>query len=82
MREREYEFRTFGEDAAGPERVEHHTYGSESSARAKAGRLAIQTKGPVDLAVSGSADWDERYITTASPSEFHEAGYRCERLDN
>lgn len=52
----------------------------DSVARNKAGRLAKRINGPVDLAIAGAANWSERYITTASPSEFHSAGYRFERL--
>ncbi|PBB41743.1 hypothetical protein CK222_21545 [Mesorhizobium sp. WSM3866] len=53
---------------------------SDSAARAKAGRMAKRCNGPVDLARAGAAPWDERYITTASPSQFHASGYRLERL--
>lgn len=53
----------------------------DSSAKAKAGRLAKRNNGPVDLAYAGDADWADRYITTAAPSEFHASGYRFERLD-
>lgn len=52
-----------------------------NAARAKAGRMAKRVNGPVDLAYAGVAKWPTRYITTASPSEFHTAGYRFERLD-
>jgi hypothetical protein len=52
----------------------------DSAARAKAGRISRQINGPVDLAIAGAADWSERYITTASPSEYHSTGYRLERL--
>ncbi|MFG1480778.1 hypothetical protein V5F53_19285 [Xanthobacter sp. V4C-4] len=54
--------------------------GSDSAARAKAGRLAKRINGPVDLALAGAADWSDRYITTANPSEHHSKGYRLERL--
>jgi hypothetical protein len=53
---------------------------SDAAARSHAGRLAVQNSGPVDLARAGAADWDERYITTASPSAHHVTGYRFERL--
>lgn len=52
----------------------------DSAARAKAGRLALRIDGPVDLAIAGAADWNDRYVTTASPSEYHSTGYRFERL--
>jgi hypothetical protein len=54
---------------------------SDSAARAKAGRLAKANGGPIDLAFAGGAEWEDRYITTASPSIYHRSGYRFERLD-
>lgn len=77
---RQYEFVNYGKDAGGSESREFYTLRSDSSARAKAGRLAKTIDGPVDLAIAGSADWNERYITTASPSEFHSSGYQFARL--
>lgn len=53
---------------------------SDSVARTKAGRLAKRIGGPVDLAFAGAAPWNDRYITTASPSEYHSTGYRFEKL--
>jgi hypothetical protein len=53
----------------------------DSAAKAKAGSLAKRSNGPVDLAYAGDADWPDRYITTAAPSEYHAKGYRFERLD-
>ncbi|TGT90865.1 hypothetical protein EN804_05890 [Mesorhizobium sp. M8A.F.Ca.ET.161.01.1.1] len=55
--------------------------GSDSAARAKAGRMAKRNNAPVDIALAGAAPWNERYITTASPSDFHASGYRFERLE-
>ena len=52
-----------------------------SAARAKAGRLAKRIDGPVDIALAGAADWADRYLTTANPSEYHSSGYRFERID-
>lgn len=52
-----------------------------AAARGRAGRLAKRVNGPVDLAYAGDASWADRYITTASPSEYHSTGYRFERLD-
>ncbi|MCW5679578.1 MULTISPECIES: hypothetical protein [Rhizobium/Agrobacterium group] len=52
----------------------------DSAARAKAGRMSRRINGPVDLAIAGAADWNDRYLTTASPSEYHSTGYRFERL--
>lgn len=51
-----------------------------AAAKGKAGRLAKRINGPVDLAYEGSEPWEDRYITTASPSEHHVAGYRFERI--
>lgn len=53
---------------------------SDSAARAMAGALAKKVNGPVDLAHVGNEPWNDRYVTTASPSEFHASGYRFERL--
>lgn len=55
---------------------------TDAAARAHAGRVAKRNNGPVDLARAGAAGWDERYLTTASPSEFHASGYRFERLES
>ena len=52
----------------------------DSAARAKAGRMSRRINGPVDLAIAGAADWNDRYLTTASTSEYHSTGYRFERL--
>jgi len=54
---------------------------SDASARSRAGRLAKAINGPVDLARAGSADWADRYMTTANPSPHHSSGFRFERLD-
>jgi hypothetical protein len=78
----QYEVHAYGKDAC--LRVPVVTYErlkSDAAAKAKAGRLAKSMGGPVDLARSGSADWSERYLTTAAPSDFHVSGYRFERLD-
>jgi hypothetical protein len=76
-----FEFKSYGENAAGAEFVEYHYCKSESSARSKAGAIAKRINGPVDLAYASGGAWDVRYMTTASPSEFHVSGYRFERLD-
>jgi hypothetical protein len=52
----------------------------DSSAKAKAGGFAKQANGPVDLCYAGDQAFNERYITTASPSKYHASGYRFERL--
>ena len=75
-----YEFKSYGKDAMGAEYVEYHFCKSESSARSKAGRIAIKVNGPVDVAHASGGKWEDRYMTTAAPSEYHSAGYRCERL--
>jgi hypothetical protein len=49
-------------------------------ARGRAGRLSKRVNGPVDIAYAGDAPWNERYITTAVPSEYHSTGFRLERL--
>jgi hypothetical protein len=81
----QFEFHIYRADDSGvflhsePE-IETARLNGDTAARAKAGRLAKRHNGPVDLAFAGGADWSERYITTASPSEFHASGYRFERL--
>jgi hypothetical protein len=85
-----FEFRVFPSDEFGEQKsADEFTLLEESrdagTARSKAGRLAKKHNGPVDLAYGyepgGVAqDWNDRYITTASPSEYHSTGYRFERL--
>lgn len=53
---------------------------SDAAALGRAGRLAKRNGGPVDLARASNTPWHKRYLTTASPSEFHAKGYRFERL--
>lgn len=58
-------------------------FAETAQAKAYGGRLAKEVNGPVDVALwtsAGLSDWSERYITTASPSEYHANGYRFERL--
>lgn len=69
-----------GEVASTPEILNHRLSG-DSAARSKAGRYAKLFNGPVDLALAGAAEWNDRYITTANPSDHHASGYRLERLD-
>ncbi len=52
-----------------------------ASAKSKAGSLAKKHNGPVDLAYAGNEPWNERYLTTARPSEYHKKGFSFERLD-
>lgn len=75
----QFELVSYGRDAAGPREVEIYR-GREAGAKAAAGRKSRRIDGPVDLAFAGAAEWEGRYITTASPSEYHAAGYRFERL--
>lgn len=81
----QFEFRAYRADTAGnvPDQPEilFARLAGDSAARAKAGRLAKKINGPVDIAIAGGGDWNDRYMTTASPSEFHSSGYRFERLD-
>lgn len=78
----QFELKSFGTDAMGPEKVDYVQVNSESAARSAAGRLARKIKGPVDLARAGGADWADRYMTTAIHDEsgIWAAGYRFERL--
>lgn len=55
---------------------------SEAAVRSHAGRVAKANNGPVDIARAGDEDWNDRYVTTAAPSEFHATGYYFERLVN
>lgn len=75
----QFELRPFDEDGRemGTVFIQKAT---DNAARSHAGRVAKINGGPVDLARAGNAEWSDRYITTASPSEFHAAGYRFERL--
>lgn len=75
-----FEFHQFDENSD-PIACTVEDFKSDSSARSRAGTLAKQNGGPVDLARVGESEWADRYITTASPSPHHTAGYRCERLD-
>ena len=61
--------------------VEVQRYRDVAAARGHAGRWSKRVNGPVDLAYAGDEPWNERYLTTASPSEYHATGYRFERLD-
>lgn len=79
--QQQYELRPF--DATGREMETVFVRKSgDAAARSQAGRLSVANDGPVDLARAGNADWGDRYITTASPSEYHKAGFRFERLEN
>ena len=75
----QYEFVVYGPDCVliG---TETRLLRGDGAARMNAGRLARKNGGPVDLAYAGNAEWEERYITTASPCEFTKSGARFERL--
>lgn len=75
----QFEFVVFDEDVREVERLSFHLRG-DGAARSKAGRIAKRNGGPVDLAYAGNADWNDRYITTASPCLFSKSGYRFERI--
>ena len=82
-----FEFRVFPADEDGKmnisdEFTEFFDLRDITAAKGKAGRLAKKNNCPVDLAYSGNEPWEERYITTARPSEYHRSGFAFERLDN
>ena len=76
----QFEFVIYDENVNEIDRIVEACRG-DTAARSRAGRLAKKHSGPVDLAYAGGADWSDRYITTASPSEFSTSGYHFERLD-
>jgi hypothetical protein len=85
MKMREFEFHDYGTGVDdGTTRTEAtittERFEETSAARAHAGRLSKKSRGPVDLAKGGGEPWADRYITTASPSEHHAAGYQLERI--
>jgi hypothetical protein len=85
MTMRTFEFHDYGVGVDnGTTRIEANItteqFAETSSARAHAGKLAKSSLGPVDLALAGEDAWSVRYITTASPSAHHAAGYQFERL--
>lgn len=84
---RTFEFHAYKGDEHGvvAERAEVtvESFAETAHAKAYAGRLSKKVNGPVDVARWESVsdhDWHDRYITTASPSEYHVTGYRFERL--
>lgn len=90
-RSQKFEFRVFPADEWGNQDSKTEFTVEEdlrdiNAARSRAGTLAKQNNGPVDLAYayeSGGVgqDWNERYVTTAAPSEYHASGVRFERID-
>jgi len=80
----QFEFHAYAGDengaiASSPE-VTIARFRTDSAAKNAAGRHAKKIKGPVDIALAGAADWNERYLTTANPSDHHAAGFRFERI--
>lgn len=79
--QRRYEFVIFDGDVRVVERQQHE-FAETSQARGRAGKLAKQHGGRVDLAfVREGEAWEDRYITTAAPCEFNKSGFRFERLN-
>ncbi len=80
----EYEFHAFFRDDEGKviaqPTVTILPVSSLSEAEEKAGRLSRLINGNVDLAFTGKATWEVRYITTASPSRAESVGYTLARI--
>lgn len=79
MTQLQYELVPYDEDLREMDRIIIRKSG-DAAARSHAGRVAKANSGPCDLARAGKAEWNDRYLTTAAPSEFHASGYRFERL--
>lgn len=74
-----YEFLVF--DEKGLERTQYVEAPTDGAAIRKAGAIVKREGGSVDIARRRFLKpWDERYMTTIMPSEFHAAGFRQERL--
>lgn len=52
----------------------------KAAARDRVGRLAAKEKCGIDLYYAGADDLNNRYISTASPTNETKRGYRFERL--
>jgi hypothetical protein len=82
-----YELRIFPADEHGGMKTENEftefvDFVDINSVKRAAGILSKTHNGPVDIAYADDRyPWDERYMTTAMPSEYHKSGYRFERLD-
>jgi len=82
-----FEFRVFPADEHGGmqterEFTEFFDLRDLGAAKGKAGTLAKQNNGPVDLAYADDRyPWNERYITTATPSKYVKGGFQLERID-
>jgi hypothetical protein len=53
---------------------------NDSAAKSRAAVLVRKNGGPVDLAYADGRDWNERYLTTAHPSDFHSNKVRFGRV--
>jgi hypothetical protein len=74
-----YELRPFDTDGKQLATIERWA-NSDAAIIGQAGTMAKANDGPVDIARAGDVSWDERYLTTASPSKIHAKGFRTERL--
>lgn len=83
---RQFEFRAYPGDENGATAVrptiEVKDFEEKVNATSYGGRMAKRVNGPVDIAFAGDEPWEDRYITTASPSSHHITGFRFERLEN
>jgi len=80
-RTHEFEFHIYDADARGPN-IEVRDFEDKYAARRAGGVYAKMNRGPVDIAYAGKEPWEERYITTASPSDYTKSGYQFERIDS
>jgi hypothetical protein len=81
MRTTRFEFQAYKDGTASEPDITFADCIDRGAAKGLAGTKAKRCNGPVDIAFAGEEPWAERYITTASPSEFHKSGFRFERLD-
>ena len=52
----------------------------KAAARDRVGRLAAREKCGIDLYYAGAGDLNDRYISTAAPTDQTKRGYRFERI--
>ena len=74
-----YQFNSEHQDGK-PTTRDYSHHGDHATAKQRAGKLAKLHDCQVDLLIDGSEPHNERYLTTAMPSEHHKTGYRLERL--
>ena len=79
IRSHEFEFHIYDDRAEG-HWVEVRPFEDKVAAKRAGGSYCKKTGGPVDIAYAGSEPWEERYITTAFPSEYHSKRYQFEYL--